>query len=119
MEKDFLEKHKKGLLHYRLHMVCVLEDFNQMQERYFVAVDIQNRNFYRVCETIGNWGESRYILDLIDIKTAENLFYSITDNKSPNNTLFFNDWEKLTSCLQNTEIVEILNSQILIPQKSS
>ena len=37
-----------------------------MQQRDFVATDIAQQQFYRVHEVVGGWGESRYIVKLLD-----------------------------------------------------
>ena len=43
-------------IQYHLHNVCIIEDWNQMQQRDFIAADIQKQLFNRVHEMIGGWG---------------------------------------------------------------
>ncbi len=49
-----------------LQIVQVLEDWNEMQQREFLAADCETSQHYHITEVLGNWGESRYLLRKTD-----------------------------------------------------
>ncbi len=104
-------------IQYRLHIVCVVEDWNQMQHRNFIAADIQNQLFYRVHEVIGGWGESRYIIESLEKTELKRLFDLASMSCVGTNSEPFNDWSAFATSLQNAEVVEITKEQILRTRK--
>ena len=102
---------------YRLHIICIVEDWNQMQQRDFIATDIAQQQFYRVHEVVGGWGESRYIVKLLDDAELKRLFDSAAKSYINTNIEQFCDWTSFAAELQNTEVVEITKEQILHTRK--
>lgn len=54
-----------------LQILQILEDWNEMQQREFLAVDCETKQHYHVTEVIGNWGESRYLLRKAEAQPAD------------------------------------------------
>ena len=104
-------------IQYRLHIICIVEDWNQMQQRDFVAADIEEQQFYRVHEIIGGWGESRYIVKPLDDAELKRLFDSAAKSYINTNIEQFCDRTSFAAELQNTEVVEITKEQILHTRK--
>ena len=93
---------------YRLHIVSIIEDFNQMQQRDFIAVDIHKYQFYRITEQVDNWGVSRYLMTPVDEdERCHQLNLSVKNILEEYNY----DWLLLSDSLQNAEIVEITKEQ--------
>ena len=105
-------------IQYHLHIVCIIEDWNQMQQRDFIAADIQKQLFYRVHEVIGGWGESRFIVKSLDDAELKRLFNSAAKSHIKTNNEQFCDWSSFATELQNAEVVEITKEQILHTRKA-
>lgn len=97
---------------YRLHIVCILEDWNQMQQRDFVAVDIQARKFYRVHEELGASMASRFFIKAVDTEELKRLCGTAAKCTLINISEFDSDWASFVAALSNTEIAEITKEQL-------
>lgn len=53
-----------------LQILQMLENWNELQQREFLAVDCETKQYYRVTEVLGNWGESRFLLRKCDTAAA-------------------------------------------------
>lgn len=101
----------------QLHILFILEDFNPMQQRYFVAVDAESKSSYHVCEIIGNYGESRYILKKIDFTQVLELSQSIPHQNNLHLDDLQNNWDAFVSSLYKKESITITDKQIIHPRK--
>lgn len=98
---------------YRLHIICIVEDWNQMQQRDFVAVDIEKREFYRIHEQLGAWMASYYYVKAIDMEELNRLYGMATKHSLKNESEFFDSWLSFSATLQDAEVVEITKGQLL------
>ena len=53
-----------------LQILQIMENWNDMQQREFLAVDCETKQHYHVTEVLGNWGESRYLLRKTEAQPA-------------------------------------------------
>jgi len=96
----------------RLHIVFVTKEWSQMQNREFVAANIQKRKFYRVHEQLGAWMASFYCVKTIEKDELARLFDTAVKCELKTSEPI-NDWESFAVALQDTEIVEITKAQLL------
>ena len=100
---------------YRLQILFVTKDWSSAQDREFVAVDIQKRQFYRVYEQLGAWMASYYFVKAIEKDDVNRLFRADLPWALKNARELIPDWASLTAALQDEKIIEI-TQQILLPR---